>query len=697
MFSERIIEQYGDAYSRFGADERAHHENMLKQVVETGQVAARIRPLEDQRWEISVAATDHPGLLSLIAGLLTSHRISIRRGNIFTIADPTSRPRSRGLILDVFEVLRSHVEDEEYWEAFRLDLAGMVGRVVNRQYEQVRQELIERVSDTLTVARREYEPLYPVSIDFDNAGSPAYTLLKVASRETPGFLFSLSNALTMLHLDIHHARIMTVGDEVQDTFWIREVHGGKVKSAESLNRVRVAAALIKQFTYLLPHSSNPAQALRQFRDLLDLVLRDPARMADIDRLQSAETMQTLAELMGVSKFLWEDFLRMQYDSLFPIVSDESISRERAEDPAEVLDRLLADCENHDERVDALNRFKDQEIFRADLRHITGRSSDVEFTHEVSDLAALVVNRAAAMCYDLLESRYGKPRLKDGRNCQWAVFALGKCGGREMGFASDIELMFVYEGIGKTDGAKSTATQVFFEQVVHLFLKSVRARQKGVFEIDLRLRPYGKKGTLAVSLNAFKSYYSPEGAARQFERMALTRMRQIAGADKLGEQVIKARDAFVYSSQPLDYGDIMHLRNRQANELVAHNAVNAKYSPGGLVDLEYFVQARQIECGADNPRVRVPNTMEALSQLEAVGAIEPKRAERIRSAYAFMRRLIDALRAIRGNAKDLSIPGTDSRAFKYLARRLGFQEPSQLEHEIEDVMRFGRGLWPNKVS
>ncbi len=135
-------------------------------------------------------------------------------------------------------------------------------------------------------------------------------------------------------------------------------------------------------------------------------------------------------------------------------------------------------------------------------------------------------------------------------------------------------------------------------MVCLFLKIFEAPKEGIFEIDLRLRPYGKDGLLASSLDAFRTYYSPTGPARQFERMALVKLRSIAGDKDFGTEVLGIRDAYVYSDRILDFDNIIHLRKRQATELVQSDTLNAKYSPGGLVDLEYFVQARQIECGLD---------------------------------------------------------------------------------------------------
>jgi glutamate-ammonia-ligase adenylyltransferase len=167
---------------------------------------------------------------------------------------------------------------------------------------------------------------------------------------------------------------------------------------------------------------------------------------------------------------------------------------------------------------------------------------------------------------------------------------------------------------------------------------------------------------------------------------------VAGDPRLGERIVQARDAFVYSGRPLDIDDIRHLRHRQATELVTGGAVNAKYSAGGLVDVEYFVQARQIEAGHANAAVRTTNTGEAIDRLTQAGVVDSAWAGDLSETYSFLRRLIDALRVVRGNAKDLTIPSTGSREFAYLTRRLGYDSPAALRSAIDARMGFARTLW-----
>ena len=236
---------------------------------------------------------------------------------------------------------------------------------------------------------------------------------------------------------------------------------------------------------------------------------------------------------------------------------------------------MSELDDRDDRTRAVNEFKDREMFRINLRSITGRIDRRQFGAELSTLAEVVVETAFALSADAMRARFGTPRRSDGAVCEWAIFGLGKFGGAEMGFGSDLELMFVYEEEGATDGpdgdgdgdGAAARTSTFYEEAVREFLSVIHARRDGIFEVDMRLRPYGSKGALAASERAVGDYYRPNGSAQQFERLALARMRPVAGNADLGRRIMQVRDAFVYSPQSPDIDNIRHLRRRQATELV----------------------------------------------------------------------------------------------------------------------------------
>lgn len=683
-----------------GTDTMQPFEHLLKQIRQPADCAFQEKSLSGNLWQIALATTDKEGLLSVITGLLTAHGANIHSADIVTLwgalegEEQPPSPAVKSRILDVFTLSlpRSHKAGQPLTE-LRSDLEDLNRKMAEAGIDSVRDGLIDRVASAIESRAPSGEQLLPVHIDIDNTLSDSDTVIRITSRDIPGFLFAFANALALLEINIEQATIRTEGGEVHDTFWIRDLHGRKVVDKDKLQELRFACALIKQFAYLLPHCPNPGQAIRQFRDLASRLLENPERAADFTSIGSAETMQTLASLMGVSRFLWEDFLRMQHENLFPLIRtraeiEKTFDREQW---TAMLLGELRDGRTHEEKVKILNDFKDREMFRIDLRHITRITGDVTFARELTALTDVVVTQTADLCHATVGARFGRPMV-DNRPCGWGILAAGKYGGSEMGFASDLELLFLYRGQGMTDGQRSIDNSRYFEEFVRTFLKALKARKEGIFEIDLRLRPFGNKGSLASSLAAFQSYYAVDGPAEQFERLAMVKLRPVAGEEALLTEILQARDVFVFSGRPIDYTNILHLRKRQDAELVEPGRINLKLSDGGLVDIEYFLQAQLIEHGATNPDLRVPNAMQGLKRLEAAGIIAPARADELRGAYRCFRRTIDALRAVRGNARDLTLPPADSPDYLYLSRRLGFENPAQLDAEIARSREISRSLW-----
>jgi glutamate-ammonia-ligase adenylyltransferase len=201
---------------------------------------------------------------------------------------------------------------------------------------------------------------------------------------------------------------------------------------------------------------------------------------------------------------------------------------------------------------------------------------------------------------------------------------------------------------------------------------VVAREEGIFHIDLRLRPHGKKGPLASPLPALRDYYRPGGGAAPFERQALLKLRFFAGDPALGRAVEEVRDAFCWGDEPWDKADALHLRERQARELVPAGRVSVKHSRGGLVEVEYTVQYLQLLHGRERPELRTPSTLVGLERLRAAGLLSDEDAARLREAYVFWRRMMDGLRMVRGQATDQLLPEDGSEEWVLLARRLGYE-------------------------
>ncbi|MFQ5640096.1 MAG: glutamine synthetase adenylyltransferase [bacterium] len=662
-------------------------------------VAVEAVPLENKDWQVTIVGYDYFGELSLICGLLFVYGMNIIQGAIFTyepVANTVSekvaslkhrrrfsrlraKKNSKRKIVDVFTV-RSVQEtvSAEHWQRFSKELTRMIKKLPERKQREVQGELAKRVSKALQEFSAPAETLMPVDIAVDNTASENYTVLRIDAPDTIGFLYEFTNALALNGIYISRVMISSLGNRVHDTLFVTDVHGKKITDPLQQRQLRAATVLVKHFTHLLPHSPNPESALLHFREFVSQLFTQPEWPKELVSIERPEVLDALAKLLGVSDFLWNDFLRMQHANLFPVVRDvKALNFPKSRDELKMeLAAVLGTGRSWSTKKRHLNEFKDREMFRIDMRYILNLVQEFKhFAAELSDLAEVVVEAAFLFSFAELQAQFGQPQLESGAPCRFCLCALGKFGGREIGFASDIELMFLYGGKGETSETKSISNSEFFELLINKVNKAIRAKQEGIFEIDLRLRPYGKAGALAVLLDSFRTYYSPDGPAWDYERQALVKMRPILGDSEFCQQAMAARDACLYTGQPLDVAAMRAMRERQIRELVAGGAVNAKYSPGALVDLEYLVQGLQIKHGKDNPELRSPRTSEAMAALTKHGILSTEDFNRLQAAHLYLRRLIEALRMVRGHSKDLTVPEPDSSECAFLARRLGYSSDS----------------------
>ncbi|OIO88510.1 MAG: hypothetical protein AUK03_16120 [Anaerolineae bacterium CG2_30_64_16] len=703
----------------FGEIDIRSHATLAERLSADNPVEIAVTDLGDAHWRVTIVGYDYPGELSLICGLLFVHGFSIVDGHVYTYepspppdVPQTGAPRDRQQaqpaaqngrrkIVDVFTVRAVRGEiSADLWSRYADDLRGLLRLLEAGQLREAQGELATRVALALRDLPGTTPTLHPIELEIDNDASDRYTMLRIDTPDTIGFLYEFTNALALNGIYISQVAVASVGNRVQDVLYVTDRHGQKITSADKLRELRAATVLVKHFTHLLPQSPDPEAALLHFHEYLGQLFRNPAWPAELASLERPEVLNALARLLGVSEFLWDDFLRMQYSNLFPVVRDlEALATPKSQAqlaaeldaalPATALPGAVGEEEaERSARRAALNAFKDREMFRIDMRYIQGHITDFrQFSRELTDLAEVVIGAAYRICDAELRGQHGDPRREDGlfgaalrpaqdaaqdrQSSTLSICALGKCGGRELGFASDIELMFIYTGGGVTTGPEIISTPEYFEKLVIEITRAIRARREGIFEIDLQLRPYGSAGSLAVSLASFQRYFGPGGAAWDYERQALVKLRPIAGDPGLGSQVLALRDAFVYSGTPFDVSAMQAMRERQVRHLVTAGSLNAKFSLGGLVDVEYLVQGLQITHGRANPALRVTNTAEAIVALAEAGILSPEDHDTLRAAHAFLWQLVEALRVVRGNARDLTVPSAGSEEFAFLARRLGY--------------------------
>ncbi|MGH7230310.1 MAG: hypothetical protein ACREJU_03010 [Nitrospiraceae bacterium] len=690
-----VLRMDAEYLSEFDPSQIAHHIEMAARLDPDHPSHLAITEREKGTFDVIVVAYDYFSEFAILCGLLSAFGLDIREGRIYTFADAAAGPPARreptpvrgrvkrtpGLsrkkIVDVFRVhpMSGMPFGPAQQERFAEEMDSMIRLLDSQRFEDARHRVNRHLVETLSRARSGFTGLlHPVHIHLDNRHSMDDTIMDIRSADTPAFLYAFANALAMRGVYVRQAHVRQIGTELHDRFYVRGRHGRKIEDPAEQQELKLTATLIKQFTHFLTWAPDPAKALDYFDRFLDQLLEGGRDGRSLDFLKEKKTLTTLARLLGTSDFLWEDFLRRQHTNLLPMLESYQhipLIRPKA-DMTRELRKRLSSARSDEQRRRALNQYKDEEMFRIDMKHLLDASSTLtDFSSALTDLADLILDQTVRDCHAKLSHVYGAPALAGGAPCPLAVFGMGKFGGRELGYASDIEVLFVYGGAGKTTGRDPIDNSEYFQRLAQEILQWIEAKQEGIFHLDVRLRPHGGKGQLANRLDEMQAYYSERGLAALFERQALIKLRQVAGDKELGRQVEAHRDAYVYSRRPWDLGAALDLRRQQVKELVGPGTINIKYSPGALIDIEYGVQYLQLMHGFTYPLIRTPNTLQALAALGKMKLLPVQEVAGLRESYLFFRMLIDGLRIVRGNAKDLVLPQGNPEASVFLARRVGY--------------------------
>ncbi|MEZ6124345.1 MAG: hypothetical protein R3C49_14400 [Planctomycetaceae bacterium] len=424
----------------------------------------------------------------------------------------------------------------------------------------------------------------------------------------------------------------------------------------------------------------------ELRQALSAVLDEPV------------TRDVIHRVTGCSRHLWESILQGQSSEFLNLLSHLPDLQRRIPDAElrEDLFQLLRSggaARDIDRAERILNEFKDRRLLRSDLRHLLGYCGEFgSFSDEITGLAEVVVTTASHLAYTSLIQQSGVPMTSGGYVCRWALVALGKFGGREMGVASDLELLLVYEDDGTTEDSGGMSCAVFFERLVNQLPVLINARQKGIFDVDLRMRPYGQAGSAAISLHRLQAYFGPTGDAWPYERQSLVKARSVGGDPAFGTDVERRLSELLYSSSHFDFVAMRAMREKQIRQLVHGGTINAKLSDGGLVDCEYAVQALQLTFGHRIPELRTQNTLKALQAAHDAALLTAEQFQQTAQAYRFLRELIDCLRMDRGNALDLTVPPLASTEYRQLAARMQAVHDSpvslgDLDRQMNNVRMF----------
>ncbi|HEX7417838.1 MAG TPA: bifunctional [glutamate--ammonia ligase]-adenylyl-L-tyrosine phosphorylase/[glutamate--ammonia-ligase] adenylyltransferase, partial [Steroidobacteraceae bacterium] len=311
--------------------------------------------------------------------------------------------------------------------------------------------------------------------------------------------------------------------------------------------------------------------------------------------------------------------------------------------------FAAQAEGEERFMERLRHVRRRELVRIAWRDLAGWASLEQTLIELSDLADAALRVASAFALRLLVARYGMPRSQQGVAQPLVIIAMGKLGGRELNFSSDVDLVFLFPEHGETDGAHTIANEEFFTRLGQALIRLLEARTADgiVYRVDMRLRPFGDSGALATSFASFEDYLQRQG--RDWERYAYVKARAITAPEAYAEIQANAVRPFVFRRY-LDFGVFESLREMKAlierdverRELDDH----VKLGPGGIREIEFIVQAFQLIRGGQDRRLQTASLLAALPLLNDAKSLPPAAVLELGSAYEFLRRLENRLQMLR---------------------------------------------------
>jgi len=391
---------------------------------------------------------------------------------------------------------------------------------------------------------------------------------------------------------------------------------------------------------LLVSSADPDSAIHY---LVSLKQQQPDAFHDIVRSPSG--LQYLIAVFSYSHFLSEEILQnprwvTDLTSMNHVLSSADYKRR--------LGRFLKQRPESTPLVLSLALFRRQQILRILLRDVLGFCVLSEVTEELSNLADAILHVSYKRIRSELVARHGVPRYTDSdgqlHECGMSVIALGKLGGEELNYSSDIDLMFVYTANGQTDGENPISNKEFYKKVANQYteLLSTYTAEGLCYRVDLRLRPDGSLGEVCISKDGAIHYYQTR--ARDWELQMLIKARVAAGDPEAGRELLRTIEPLIYSTT-LDFSAVEAVsatRERISEKLskrkLGKSTFDVKLAPGGIRDIEFLVQCLQRLHGGRAPWLRHGGTMLALSRLNDKGLLSSAEFGRLISAYRFLRNL-----------------------------------------------------------
>lgn len=349
--------------------------------------------------------------------------------------------------------------------------------------------------------------------------------------------------------------------------------------------------------------------------------------------------------------------------------------------------VVSHCESAagiDALMAPLREIRNELMFIIAWRDLLGLAELPEILNALSDLADACIETALQGSEQVVQARYGQIKNEQGEPQRLVVIGMGKLGGQELNFSSDIDLIFAYGQNGESDGGKSIEAQEYYKRQIQQIVRALNeATSEGfVYRVDTRLRPFGDAGAMAASLNAMEGYYQNHG--REWERYAWIKARPVAGDIPVGKQLIKLLRPFVYRRY-LDFSAFESIREMKAmiDKQVEQRGVehNIKIGRGGIREVEFIAQAFQLIRGGHEPELQNNRLYSVLDKLEQKGHLPAHAVRDLHAAYAFLRRLENRLQM--WDDRQTHVLPEDEEQWHALAQAMNSPDADSLKADIAE--------------
>ncbi len=443
------------------------------------------------------------------------------------------------------------------------------------------------------------------------------------------------------------------------------------RSGMTLDQV---ASLAEQLKSELAVASDPDRALN---NLEKFVLAARSRLAIGSLFQrDATSLTILLKLFSASQYLSDLLIRDResYDYL-RLTEGQLYSRDFL--VATLRNRVLLTADSL-HAMQILRRFKHHETLRIAFGDLIVGHRIEQVTQQISFVADAIIDAALSFARDSLSRKWGTPMSEDGSACRFVIFALGKLGGLELNYSSDIDLIAVYEADGPVSPANKSSQQ-YFERVTRETIKLLNETTSmgAAFRVDMRLRPEGRTGPICCNRRSFLRYYDLLG--RTWERQALIKARPVAGDLDFGNELLSSLMPWIYRPilNRFDIAGIRALKRQIEHRAVVsgQDKTNIKTGYGGIRDIEFTIQFLQLLNGGAITTVRTPNTLDAIRLLAEANCLNLQEADLLRQNYCWLRQLEHRLQ-IMFDLQTHTLPD-DPHEVARTAKRMGYKQDSGL--------------------